>query len=434
MAEDKQTVTVEDYSHSFVQKIICAENYSKEGELQAAGKAFYSLLKRLARDGDREDVRIPFKILKDEFGQEWRDSSKLKQEGLVQRLFRILDYVHDECQANLSHSLQGNVLSEMILEEFRLRIAKMVTGETWVDILPMRMAALKRMYKYMQQEMEFMKQYSSSHLDRKIPDKPKFSAMGKFVRNLTGPAKNSWSAVFDDLFLTSGEKLAPLLFSLLDENISLTAKVEQISSMSESEDTKNPTSSRVSCPSSGPGSETGTLDVHSVTGKRHEPSLSGSNLIDFPDAQMERSGSLQGSEGTSPGKSSVARVQAALERISTMHSGASSQQSLGGWVAFEESASEPVVGLNRSVSKTQSWSPDDQRSVSRSGSFGNLTPLDRPPMPKSLSSKGREYLGLPSGSLSHRETGSPSMVSTSMKGVMLTRHFDNLDPLKKRLN
>lgn len=433
MAEDKQTVTVEDYSHAFVQKIICGENYSKEAELQAAGKAFYSLLRRLAKDGDREDVRIPFKILKDEFGHEWRQSIKIKQEGLVQRLFRILDYVHDECQANLSHSLQGNALSEMILEEFRLRIAKMVTGETWSDILPMRMAALKRMYTYMLQEMEFIKQYSSSHLDRKIPDKPKLSAMGKFVRNLTGPAKNSWSAVFDDLFLTSGEKLAPLLFSLLDENKSLTAKVETMFSVSESEDAKNPASSRLSCPSSGPGSDTGTTDGQPVIGKRHDLPVSGSNLIDFQDVQMERAASLQGSEGTSPGKSSVARVQAALERISIMQSSVPSQQS--GWVAFEESATEPTVSeQNKSGFRTHSWSSDDRQSVSRSGSLSSLSPLDRPPMPKSLSTKGRDYLSLPSGSLSHRETGSPSMVSSSMKGVMLTRHFDSLDPLKKPVN
>ena len=40
----------------------------------------------------------------------------------------------------------------------------------------------------------------------------------KLKRSVVGPAKTSWTAVFNDLLLSSGSRLAPLLFAILDEN------------------------------------------------------------------------------------------------------------------------------------------------------------------------------------------------------------------------
>ncbi|GMH45981.1 hypothetical protein BSKO_13945 [Bryopsis sp. KO-2023] len=421
MGDDRQTVTVEDYSRSFVRKMITEENCTDE-ELQQAGKTFYSLLRRLAKDGDREDVRVPFKILKDEFGEEWRSAAKSRQDHLVQRLFKVLDYVHDECQANLNHSLQGNAISEKILEEFRLRIAKMVTGETWSDILPMRLAGLKRMYKYMEQEMEFMTKYSSGNLDHRIPDKPKISAMGKFVRGLTGPAKNSWSAVFDDLFLTSGAKLAPLLFSLLDENKSLSAALDF-------DGGKEHQAKESSKQSSTGGSELEKADSHSTQGKKTED---GSNLIDFDEGQFPReNGSQLQSVGTEEEFTGLAKVQAALERITSLQS----NQSSGEWVAFEEQSprgggsttSRSAAGL-----ETQ-WSGEGRPGVSRSGSMGHLK-ITRPPIPKSFSSmRGKDHFPGRSNPGSDSVPSSPR-AGGSLKGVMFSRHFDNLDPLRKPVN
>lgn len=43
-------------------------------------------------------------------------------------------------------------------------------------------------------------------------------AVKKLKRTVAGPTTSSWTAVFNDLLLTSGSKLAPLLFAILDEN------------------------------------------------------------------------------------------------------------------------------------------------------------------------------------------------------------------------
>lgn len=428
MAEDKQTVTVEDYSRSFVQKILCGSDYA-ECELQAAGKTFYSLLKRLAKDGDREDVRIPFKILKDEFATEWRSCQKAKQDALVQRLFKVLDCVHTECQENLSHSLQGNALSEMILEEFRLRIAKMVIGETWSDILPMRLVALKHMHKYMQQEMEFIKLYSSTHLDNKVIDKPKFSAVGKFVKSLTGPAKNSWSAVFDDLFLMSGEKLAPLLFSLLDENNSLLSKVEELSSKSDVDEDKNHVSPKESLQGSQAGNELGTTEV-SV--KTSDSSASGSNLIDLQEGLQDkgkREFRIEKSDSEPSG--SLAKVQAVLNRITTMPGSAASEESGQEWIAFSDvKPGGKESAQNNPSLRTNSWSPKGRDYTHRFATMRNVSALDRPPMPKNFATRSKDFANLRSGSVSNRETHSPRLLY-NLKGISVSQDFDALDPLKK---
>lgn len=422
MVDDKQTVTVEDYSKAFVLKIIGVDKITDE-ELLQGGKTFYSLLRRLAKDGDREDVRIPFKILKDEFGSEWRSSSKCRQDELVQRLFRVMDFIHEECQTNINHSLQGNAISEKILEEFRLRIAKMVTGETWSDILPMRLAGLKRMYKYMEQEMEFMSKYSSGNLDHKVPGKPKISTMGKLVRGFTGPAKNSWSAVFDDLFLTSGAKLAPLLFSLLDENKSLATKLADVTSR----ESMSKDSSKQSSVSE---SDVERADSMSTPGKKGDDP---SNLIEL-DAGHPSGPTGHGPQGLSKSAGAeeeftgLAKVQAALERITSLQSSNHSSAS-GEWVAFEGpsggSTSRSSTGM-----ETQ-WSGDLQPTVTRSGSLGQLKPSIRPPIPKSLSAaKGREQYtrsGSDGASVSPQDRA-------SKRGVMFSRHFDNLDPLRKPVN
>ena len=57
---------------------------------------------------DREDVRTPFKIMKDEFVNEWRHSSSSDiREELIRRLFGVLDIVHEECQSSVQNCVNG---------------------------------------------------------------------------------------------------------------------------------------------------------------------------------------------------------------------------------------------------------------------------------------------------------------------------------------
>lgn len=154
--------------------------------------------------------------MKDEFMNEWKNSSCDAREELIRRLFGILDVVHEECQNSVQYRINGTEVSQRILEEFRLRVMKMVVGETWKDALPLRIEALKRMHRYRNREME---NYSTNHLSRSgLKHRAKNLTVKKLKKTVVGHSTTSWTAVFNDLLLTSGSRLAPLLFFILDEN------------------------------------------------------------------------------------------------------------------------------------------------------------------------------------------------------------------------
>ena len=120
----QQTLSVEDYTRHFVKKIVKDEKYRDPSELHNAGMTFYSLLQRFVREGDRffqrgleghcgfhrEDVRTPFKIMKDEFMNEWRASCRDARDELIRRLFCVLDIVHEECQNSVQNCVNGDIL------------------------------------------------------------------------------------------------------------------------------------------------------------------------------------------------------------------------------------------------------------------------------------------------------------------------------------
>jgi len=211
-----QTLSVEDYARYFVKKIVKDERYRDPSELHNAGMTFYSLLQRFAREGDREDVRTPFKIMKDEFMNEWRASCRESRDELIRRLFGVLDIVHEECQNSVQNCVNGTEVSATILEEFRLRLQKMVVGDTWKDALPLRIEALKHMHKYRNRELDGY--YTQETRKHTLKHRARHLTVKKLKRSVIGPAKTSWTAVFNDLLLSSGARLAPLLFAILEEN------------------------------------------------------------------------------------------------------------------------------------------------------------------------------------------------------------------------
>lgn len=216
MQGTQQTLSVEDYTRYFVKKIVKDEKYRDPSELHNAGMTFYSLLQRFAREGDREDVRTPFKIMKDEFMNEWRASCRDARDELIRRLFCVLDIVHEECQNSVQNCVNGTEVSTTILEEFRLRLMKMVVGDAWKDALPLRIEALKHMHKYRNRELDGY--YTQDSRKHRLKHRARHITVKKLKRTVVGPPKTSWTAVFNDLLLSSGAKLAPLLFAILDEN------------------------------------------------------------------------------------------------------------------------------------------------------------------------------------------------------------------------
>ncbi|CAD7696139.1 unnamed protein product [Ostreobium quekettii] len=90
-------VSVHEYARQFVVKVTHDDRYRSAQELDRAGRSLYALLRQLAQDGDREDVRATFKTLKCEFGSQWRRASPARRVDVLDRLFAILDVVHKEC-------------------------------------------------------------------------------------------------------------------------------------------------------------------------------------------------------------------------------------------------------------------------------------------------------------------------------------------------
>eukprot|EP00210_Caulerpa_lentillifera_P006280 g5999.t1 len=262
----KQTMSVESYTRYFVKKIVKDEKYRTNNDLQTAGNEFYTLLQRFAQEGDREDVRTPFKIMKDEFMNEWKTSTRDTRAELIRRLFGVLDVVHEECQQSVQYRINGTEVSERILEEFRLRLMKMVVGDTWKEALPLRLEALKRMHRYRNRELEG---YSTNHLHKNtLKHRAKHLTVKKLKKTVIGHSTSSWTAVFNDLLLSSGSRLAPLLFSILDENQVMEEQLGNQQMKTSDGGLRTPSTKSVQSCSSGGSSSNRMVQVASAEGEK----------------------------------------------------------------------------------------------------------------------------------------------------------------------
>lgn len=242
MDPTKRVMSVEDYTNFFMKKLIGEAKYEEDMELHEAGLEFYTLLQSFANEGDRypltplttlttpclrEDVRTPFKILKDVVISAWKISSEDSKKELIRRVFGILDVVHEECQSSVQFRINGTEVSCKILEELRLRLMKMVVGETWKEALPLRLEALKRMYHYWNREITH---FSTKEVSKggQLKQPVKNLTVEKLKRTVVGHSTSSWTEVFNDLLLSSGSTLAPLLLNILEENLSMEEQLKSL--------------------------------------------------------------------------------------------------------------------------------------------------------------------------------------------------------------
>eukprot|EP00210_Caulerpa_lentillifera_P007481 g7147.t1 len=218
MDNSQRVMSVEDYTKYFIKKIVKDEKFRADDDLKEAGLEFYNLLQSFAQEGDREDVRTPFKIMKDEVISEWRTVQREMRAELIRRVFGILDVVHEQCQESVQHRINGTEVSYTILEELRLRMMKMVTGETWKEAVPLRLEAMKRMHRYRVREIEA--NFTTESKKSVLKQKTKHLTVKKLKWSVVGHHHSlaSWTDVFNELLLSSGSRLAPLLFAILDEN------------------------------------------------------------------------------------------------------------------------------------------------------------------------------------------------------------------------
>ena len=185
-ANSGKTVTVEEYSRKFFAKVL-GQGYDRESaknNLRVAGANFYALLKKLQTAGDREDVKVPLRTLRDEIGNAFTTTyPHAVRDAKVETLFGLFDELNDICTERLyapggsppgsargyppgsGHPGAGSGPSSLapsasaqtnwvILQELRSRVYLLVTGETFDSIPQLRLIALERMHKYLVKEWE----------------------------------------------------------------------------------------------------------------------------------------------------------------------------------------------------------------------------------------------------------------------------------------
>ena len=218
--ETRTPVTVEQYSQQFFAKVLRNGFAPEEKEnSKLAAKHLFNLAKKLAAAGEREDVKVPLRVLRDEIANVYKTYPRSTRDGAVELLFQLYDGLNEELRNNHLHR---NVVSEdetkqmeMIYEELRLRVYLLVTGETWQKLPQLKMIALKRLYRYMMEEIAMSRTGSGPRIVHSVSKTRQLSR--KISHKIVGPDARTWEYVFADLCKASGTKLVPLIRNLLDE-------------------------------------------------------------------------------------------------------------------------------------------------------------------------------------------------------------------------
>lgn len=227
--ETRTPVTVEQYSQQFFAKVLrkgFAHDEKENNKLSA--RHFLNLAKKLAAAGEREDVKVPLRVLRDEIANVYKTYPRSTRDGAVEQLFQLYDGLNEELRHD---ALSRNVVSEeenkqvdMIYEELRLRVYLLVTGETWQKLPQLKMIALKKLYKYMMEEIALSRTGSGPRIVHSVSKTRQLSR--KISHKIVGPDARTWENVFADLCKASGTKLVPLIRNLLDEVDVLQMKLE----------------------------------------------------------------------------------------------------------------------------------------------------------------------------------------------------------------
>lgn len=185
--------------------------------LRVASDRFYGLLKKVEAAGEREDVAVPLRTLRDEIVSANNRGGKEDRMRSVERLFQLYDGVNE-----LSNQRPHE--SAVVIEELRLRLFKLVTGETWEPYPSLKLMALHRMRKYV-----LIEQASSrSHGPRVVATPTRGQLMSRKISSkLLKPTVTSWEALWSDLEKASSQKMFTLVKGLVGENEALKKQLQE---------------------------------------------------------------------------------------------------------------------------------------------------------------------------------------------------------------
>eukprot|EP01025_Chloroclados_australasicus_P014529 TRINITY_DN16804_c0_g1_i1.p1 TRINITY_DN16804_c0_g1~~TRINITY_DN16804_c0_g1_i1.p1 ORF type:complete len:373 (+),score=52.27 TRINITY_DN16804_c0_g1_i1:51-1121(+) len=228
-ASSRRQVTIDEYVTRWADKLIQnGFNSDPEENLILGADHLYNLLKKIADKGEKEDVRVPLRILRDLITEAWRNAARAQRDRHLYLLFQMYVGVFNRLippifNAAKKQQMESVALEQKIMEELRLRYYKLVTGETWKEYPELRLIALKQMRSFAQEgyklKQELAKQLGVTLADN--GDQNKFTAkrvgIGRGIAaKLSGPQTDTWENTFEDVVNTSSEKLFALIRLMLE--------------------------------------------------------------------------------------------------------------------------------------------------------------------------------------------------------------------------
>lgn len=169
-----------------------------------AGRNLLVLLQKLLAAGERSDVGIPLRVLRDVITQTYKETprSVRRAKDPVEKLFQLFDQLEIEAQSVARPGQQ-----DVVMEELRLRIYKLVVGDTWETLPELRMMALRRFYNYVQKEERIASRAMSqgfgssgqahqAQAPGSTTDKLMKAAMARIPHKILPPTATSWRAAF----------------------------------------------------------------------------------------------------------------------------------------------------------------------------------------------------------------------------------------------
>eukprot|EP01025_Chloroclados_australasicus_P058625 TRINITY_DN7381_c0_g1_i1.p1 TRINITY_DN7381_c0_g1~~TRINITY_DN7381_c0_g1_i1.p1 ORF type:complete len:375 (-),score=58.20 TRINITY_DN7381_c0_g1_i1:340-1419(-) len=240
MADSSEGVSLEEYVRRWGEKLLnqqFADN-EQDNALQAADFLF-SLVKRIASRGERDDIQAPFREVRDIITEiyEKPDPEKGYRIKLLFQMYQgVFDRLTPAIYAGAKNKDMSICAEELtIMEELRVRFYKLVAGETWKDYPDLRLIALRFMVRFMEEGQALRRKLAESmgltitepdnkeKFESTVPAAPRSTlrqvsqkVTSKVQSKVSGPQKDTWENTFEDLVNMPSERMYPLIRILLE--------------------------------------------------------------------------------------------------------------------------------------------------------------------------------------------------------------------------
>eukprot|EP00891_Asterochloris_glomerata_P003438 jgi/Astpho2/3438/fgenesh1_pg.00055_%23_7_t len=247
----------------------------------AVGDELFAQIRNLVEKGDRDEVKVPMRVLRDEISRVYFSSPQHTRNADVEALFQLYDQMEAMSQSGLRDpeaSATDRTVYSVLLAELRARITRMVVGETWEDFPELKLWGLKRMFKYARQERAAEK--SGSRKLETAGSGLKLRTLSRKWSGMSAGGEGTWVMAFEDLQRAPASKLFPLVRVLLQaDSLTETGDAATLSALAPGKESRleprGSDASALGCQMSG-------MQVNDLLGLGSEPGSARSPTTDDP--------------------------------------------------------------------------------------------------------------------------------------------------------